>query len=120
MHFNGLNHAVKERTLNARSRTSLIYKTSWHSVGVFCLVFGKILIMSIKIKIKIKTTIKILSQTIYIYIYIYIAYPAPLSFCLICADPFAKLLKLHFNHQCNDASIYLTSTCLQRVDVDIL
>ncbi len=49
-----------------------------------------------------------------------IAHPALLYFCLICADPFAKLLKLHFNHQCNDASIYLTSTCLQRVDVDIL
>ncbi len=40
-----------------------------------------------------------------------IAHPAPLSFWLICAKPFAKLSELHFNHQCNDASIYLTSTC---------
>ncbi len=39
---------------------------------------------------------------------------ALLSFWLICAKPFAKLSKLHFNHQCNDASIYLTSTCLRR------
>ncbi len=42
------------------------------------------------------------------------AHPALLSFWLICAKPFAKLSKLYFNHQYNDASIYLTSTCLRR------
>ncbi len=54
----------------------------------------------------VKTRIAILSQTIYI------ANPVPLSFCLIFAEPFAKLSKLNFNHQCNDARIDLTSTCL--------
>ncbi len=29
-------------------------------------------------------------------------------FWLICAKPFVKMLKLHFNHQCNDVSIYVT------------
>ncbi len=46
---------------------------------------------------------------------LYITHSASLSFCIICEKPFAKLLKLHCNHQCNNASIYLTSTCLRRL-----
>ncbi len=48
------------------------------------------------------------------YRYFWQHYPAPLSFWLICVKPFAKPSKLHFNHQCNDVSFYLTSTCLRR------
>ncbi len=36
--------------------------------------------------------------------------PCTAVFWLICAKPFAKPSKLHFNHQCNDVSIYLIST----------
>ncbi len=102
--FNRLNYTVKEHTLNARVHWST---TSLHSVGVFCLVFGKILIMSNCTSLK--------QQLQYYRKTIYIAHPAPLSFWLICAKHFATLSKLLFNHQCNDASIYLTSTCLRRL-----
>ncbi len=61
----------------------------------------------------IKTTITILSQSLCIFI----AHPAPLSFCLICAEPLGKLSTLHFNHKCNDASIYLYM--LAKCDVKI-
>ncbi len=59
MHFNRLNHAVKERTLIS----TVLHGT----VGEFCLVFA--ILDNVKSNI-VKTTITILSQTI-----IYIAQP---------------------------------------------
>ncbi len=50
-------------------------------------------------------------------------HPAPLSFWLICAKPFAKPSKLRFNQQCNDVSIYFTSNLtymLAKGDVEML
>ncbi len=60
----------------------------------------------------VKITITILSQMIY--------RTTCTTFWLICARPFSKLSKLNFNHQWHNASIYLTSTCLQRVDFEII
>ncbi len=51
----------------------------------------------------LKTTIIILSQMISHTLH-------QLSFWLICAKPLSLIL----NHQCNDVSIYLISTCLRR------
>ncbi len=106
MHFNRLNHAVKESTPNARGLV-LSNVTRFHGTlfRVLCLVFGKILIMS--------------NRNNYHIIADNIAHPAPLSFWLIFAKPFVKLIKLHFNHRCKYLP-YVTSTCLRRVDVEIL
>ncbi len=96
---------MKESTPDARGLV-LSNITRFHGTlfRVICLVFGKILIMSNRTSLK---------QQVLYYLRWYCT-PCTTVFLVICAKPFAKPPKLRFNHQCNDVSIYVTSTCLRR------